>query len=145
MPHLTITRLKLKSAPQIPAFLKANEPTFEQVVRAEGFLAGKALLDFSGAAWTQTLWEKPENMKAFYLSGEHRKLMGSLNEFACEASTRSVELPDSRLPSWWAACKMLQQEARYSAILREPTTMHQQQKTPTLWFPLLSRPLRPVK
>lgn len=145
MPYLTITRLKVKSVRQLPAFIRANQPTFDQVVRSDGFLAGKALVDFSGAAWTQTLWETSEHMKAFYFSGAHRKLMGRLNEFACEASTRSLELPDAHLPSWWAACKLLQQEARYSAALREPTSMHQKQQTPSLWFPLLSRPLKAVR
>lgn len=143
MPFLAITRLKLKSVRQVPAFLRANEPSFQQAMASEGFMGGKALLDFSASAWTQTLWRDADCIRRFYLQGEHRQLMIQLNEFACEASTCSMEFAESRLPSWWQASRILQAKAHYSQALKTPSPHHQRQHIPNLWFPLLSRALHP--
>lgn len=141
MPYLSVTRLKLKSRRMVPGFLKAIQPTFDQVVRSPGYLDGKALVDFSGGAWTMTLWTDQESMRKFYLSGAHRALMPRLDEFSCEACNRGAPTDNEGLLSWREARNFLAEGAKYQHVA-QPSLHHMEQYIPTLWFPLLSQRLK---
>lgn len=144
MPYLTITRLRLKSRLMTPKFLAANEPIFQQLMQSEGYLDGKTLLDFGRGAWTISLWKDAESMKRFYQSGAHRAMMPLLDYYADEGANRTVEYGQYTLPSWKKARDILAAGAKFSAGVRTAPSPNQRNGLiPKLWFPLLSRPLKP--
>jgi hypothetical protein len=141
MPFLSVTRLRLKSRLMTPRFMKAIQPTYDQLMASQGYIKGKTLLDFSGGAWTMTLWEDQASMQRFYQSGAHRELMKSLAEFSCEAAVRSAPVDSDRLISWREAGRFMNRGARFNPGVKEPTANHMARHIPLVWLPLLNKPL----
>lgn len=69
MPHLVVTRLKLKSKRLMLDYQKQNIPVFKQILAAPGFIRGKAMSTLYGDMWTMSLWGSEDDMNAFYRSG----------------------------------------------------------------------------
>lgn len=100
MAFLSMIRLQVKSILLFPKFIILNEAIVKQIRFSNGFKKGKTLLDPSLGAWTMTLWESGEAMRAFYTSGAHRNIMPSLSFYANEAVVAHVDLDEDDLPTW---------------------------------------------
>lgn len=117
MPHISLTRLRLRSIRFFPHFAWHAFRSHQQVARAAGFLAGSILPDRSLTFWTMTAWDSPESMRAYMLSGAHRDAMPRLMHWCDEASVAHWSQPDSTLPSWSDADLRMRTSGRPSKVL----------------------------
>lgn len=138
MPHLVVTRLKLKSKLQMLDYQKQNIPVFKQILAAPGFIRGKAMSTLYGDMWTMSLWGSEDDMNAFYRSGAHRQVMPLLQTLACEAA--AVSFVASDLCSWKQAHAEMRRHARFQAI-REPSESQLAGCIPDLAFLTFSAPM----
>jgi quinol monooxygenase YgiN len=123
MAFISITRLRLRSAWQLPRFIWLTIPAASQARKAEGNLGMDALRDANLAFWTKSAWRDEAAMRAFMLSGAHRKAMPVLKDMCDEASGVHWEQESSSLPSWQEAHRRLQEGGRRVHVLT-PTANH---------------------
>ncbi len=124
MSYLSMTRLKLKSPRHLIPFWIYNEKVVWQVRKAEGFLRGRWLANYSLSMWTTTLWESQQVAKKFYLQGSHREAMTRLSKWSSEAVLCSQDINTTELPSWQKVGDELAHQGRFVAI-EEPSFNHQ--------------------
>ena len=86
MPHVSITRLRVRSWRYLPAFFVAALRSALQARRAKGNLAVGMLREARNTFWTRSLWTDEAAMRAFMVSGAHRMIMPRLLEWCDEAS-----------------------------------------------------------
>lgn len=143
MPVLAMTRLKLKSARLLPKFILENETAVKQLKTAKGFICGKTLAEPSLGMWTTTLWDSEENMRAYYISDAHSKLMPKLSHYACEAVTTHISFDEKKLPSWGFVHEQLSSKGRFSTVLKEPSQDHLNCFIKFPKITIFTRPLKP--
>jgi hypothetical protein len=91
---------------------------------------GTALLrDAQRAFWTRTMWSSEEAMKAFMLSGPHRKAMPKLMDWCNEAALVDWVQESDREPDWNEAHRRLQQQGRRSKV-RHPSAAQESYEIP---------------
>lgn len=95
MPHLSITRLRLRRFWFVPAFLRHAQSSITQVRGASGFIMGYTAYERPLAFWTVTIWKDAASKTAYYTSGVHREAMPRLLHWCDEASVASVEIDDT--------------------------------------------------
>jgi hypothetical protein len=115
MASLSITRLCLRSYRYLPGLLWYSLLSARQARRADGCL-GVALTRRGGAFWTLTVWRDSAAMRAFMLSGSHRKVMPKLAEWCDEASVARLERHDEHLPDWPEAERLMAEHGRQSPV-----------------------------
>lgn len=54
---VSVTRLRVRSFLNLPAFLWMTFLAQRQTVRAPGFIGGRLLIDYQRTFWTLTVWE----------------------------------------------------------------------------------------
>ncbi|MGN6390280.1 MAG: hypothetical protein ACTHL1_12290 [Burkholderiaceae bacterium] len=140
---LALTRLRLRSPWLLPRFLARNAAIIRQATCSPGFLAGAILPEPALVFWTMTLWESPEAMRGYVLSGPHRAAMPALAALASES--RTAQLPhEGALPSWDAAYRLLDSAAPFAGRLERPSPDHQAGIMRPPRFVFLARPLKPA-
>ena len=116
MPFVSITRLRVRSWRYLPAFLVNAYRAARQAKRARGNLAISLLRDADFAFWTRTIWTDETEMRAFMLSGVHRRIMSRLPVWCDEAAVAHWLQDDLEPPSWPEACRRLRQDGRPSMV-----------------------------
>jgi heme-degrading monooxygenase HmoA len=116
MPFVSITRLRVRSWRYLPAFILQSFRSARQAQKAAGNFAVSVLRDADLAFWTRTLWSEEAAMRAFMLSGAHRRTMPRLLEWCDEAAVVHWNQDDFEPPSWPAAHRRLLNEGRPSKV-----------------------------
>jgi len=116
MPFVAITRLRVRSWRYLPTFLVNAYRAARQARRAPGNLAIALLRDADFAFWTRTVWTDESDMRAFMLSGVHRRIMSRLPEWCDEAAVAHWLQDGLEPPSWPEACRRLRKEGRPSTV-----------------------------
>ena len=116
MTFVSITRLRVRSWRYLPTFLVNAFRAARQARRARGNLAISLLRDADCAFWTRTIWTGETDMRAFMLSGLHRRIMARLPEWCDEAAVAHWLQDDLEPPSWPEAWRRLRQEGRPSTV-----------------------------
>lgn len=143
MPFVSITRLRLRALRFVPGFFLHTLRAQAQLRRAPGFQGGALLPDRRWAFWTMTMWDAPESMRTYILSGAHKTAMPRLLNWCDEASIVHWEQAEGRLPSWQEADRRMRQEGRTSKV-RHPSPDHAAMRfaSPRL---TAGAPIRPAK
>ncbi len=116
--HISLTRLRIRSAWLLPAFFLYAMRSESQVRSAAGFRKGSLLPDRKRTFWTMTLWDGPESMRAFMTSGAHMQAMPKLLHWCDQASVAHWHTEEAVLPSWEHATQRMRTEGRASKVLR---------------------------
>jgi quinol monooxygenase YgiN len=111
MPLISVTRLHLRSFWCLPKFFWHANRSASQARKAPGNLGVDLLKDPGLSFLTKTAWKDEAAMRAYMLSGAHRKAMPSIGELADEATTTHWEQASAALPSWPEARKRLDEKA----------------------------------
>jgi hypothetical protein len=72
--------------------------------------------DANFAFWTRTLWQDEEAMRAFMVSGAHRRMMPRLLEWCDEASVAHWTQDPCEIPSWLEAHGRMRAQGRRSKM-----------------------------
>ena len=123
MIFVSLTRLRVRSIRFVPFFGVYTTRSIRQVRKARGFLTGRLLADRSWAFWTMTAWDNAESMRAYMLSGAHKKAMPRLMHWCDEASVAHWTQPEPTLPSWVEADRRMREQGRISKVLN-PSAEH---------------------
>ena len=83
---VSITRLRLRSAQCLPAFIWHGMPSGMQARRAPGFRGMCVLADYRLTFWTMTGWDNQAAMRAYISVGAHKSAMPRLADLCDEAS-----------------------------------------------------------
>jgi hypothetical protein len=124
MAFISITRLRLRSIWYLPIFFRYAIPTNIQASKADGNLKLSSLNDAKLTFWTCTAWRDASAMKAFMLSGAHRKAMPKLLNWCDEAAVAHYETDDAELPTWPEAHRILIEKGRPSKV-NHPSPGHE--------------------
>ena len=116
MPFVSISRLRVRSWRYLPTFLVNAFQAARQARLAPGSLAISVLRDARLAFWTRTVWTNETEMRAFMLSGVHRRIMSRLPQWCDEAAVAHWLQDDPEPPSWLEACRRLRQNGRTSPV-----------------------------
>ncbi|MGA9393602.1 MAG: DUF3291 domain-containing protein [Candidatus Sulfotelmatobacter sp.] len=140
---VSVTRLRVRSAIYLPAFVWETFLSQWQVLRATGFRGGRLLIDARLTFWTLTLWENDRAMKVFRGSGAHAKVMPRLAKWCDEASYAHWASEIDSVPEWQDAYEHLVKDGRLSRVERpSPTHEARRFKEPRL-KPLIGADLKP--
>jgi hypothetical protein len=116
MPFVSVTRLRVRSWHYLPGFLIQSLRALLQAKFACGNVAASVLRDAHFAFWTRTIWTDEAAMRAFMLSGIHKRIMPRLLEWCDEAAVVHWVQDDARAPSWSEAHRRLQAGGRPSRV-----------------------------
>jgi hypothetical protein len=116
MPLVSITRLRVRALRYLPIFSFNALRAARQAKTASGNLAVSLLADANFAFWTRTLWQDDAAMRAFMVSGAHRKIMPRLLEWCDEASVAHWTQDSVEIPSWLEAHSRMLAEGRRSKV-----------------------------
>ena len=120
MVFISVTRLRLRSARFLFPFLWAVLFIRRQLMRASGNLGFQLRNESQMTFWTLSAWVDEAAMKAFMLSGPHRKSMPKLMEWCDEASVGHWLQETGNLPDWKEAHRRMVEEGRMSKV-RHPS------------------------
>lgn len=116
MPFVSITRLRVRSWFQLPAFLIQAFRAAHQAKAAPTSLTVSVLRDANRVFWTRTVWIDETAMRSFMLSGVHRQVMPRLSAWCDEASVVHWVQDVSQPPSWGEAHRRMRSEGRRSKV-----------------------------
>ncbi len=117
MVFISLTRLRIRSIRFVPLFAVQTLLSLRQVRKAPGFQTGALLADRSFTFWTITAWDSPESMRAYMISGPHKRAMPHLLHWCDEASVAHWTQPDATLPTWLEADTRMRETGRPSKVL----------------------------
>jgi heme-degrading monooxygenase HmoA len=120
---VSLTRLRVRSWLYLPAFFVQALRSAQQAKSAQGALAVSLFRDAHNTYWTRTVWDSDQAMKAYMLSGVHRRVMRSLPEWCDEAAVAHWTQESPQPPSWEEAHRRLQQSGRPSKV-NHPSEAH---------------------
>lgn len=123
MVFMSVTRLRLRSWLQLPAFARRTVGALRQARSAPGFLGGRLLPDRRLTFWTLTAWESQDAMGAYITSGDHLAVMPKLLDWCDQASVAHWTQDSADLPSWETADARMRTEGRASKV-RRPAPHH---------------------
>jgi hypothetical protein len=126
---VSITRLRLRSPRFLLPFIAYALLSERQARRAAGNLAADVTRDSHGAYWTRTVWRDNQSMRAFMMSGMHRRAMPKLLDWCDEAALVHWEQDSATPPDWQEAHHRLVTQGRQSKV-RHPSPEQE-----TLHFP----------
>ncbi|MEO8098973.1 MAG: DUF3291 domain-containing protein [Acidobacteriota bacterium] len=104
----------------MPRFLWHALRSQAQARRAPGNLSLDVLNDTRFAFWTRSSWQDEASMRAFLLSGAHKKAMPTLAHMCDEAAIVHWEQEGGELPTWQEAHRRLVESGRPSRV-RHPS------------------------
>jgi Domain of unknown function (DUF3291) len=141
----SVTRLRVRSFLNLPAFLWMTFRARRQTIRAPGFLGGALLIDNVKTYWTLTTWEDEKTMKTFRGSGAHARVMPKLAEWCDEAAYAHWSMTDEAIPNWPEAYERLLSEGRLSRVSR-PSPGHAAREFPKPRLqPMIGQTLKRVR
>jgi uncharacterized protein DUF3291 len=129
MPLVSVTRLRVGRWRYLLSFLLYALASTRQARRAPRNLAVSVLNDADFAFWTSTVWADEAGMRAFMLSGAHRRVMPRLLDWCDEASVVHWSQDAAEPPPWPEAHRRLQTEGRRSRV-RYPSDRQQRFEIP---------------
>jgi heme-degrading monooxygenase HmoA len=129
MPFVSVTRLRVRAFRYLPAFLWGAFGSARQAKTAPGSRAVSVLADASRAFWTCTVWDDERAMRAFMVSGSHRRVMPRLLEWCDEASVVHWTQDGAAPPSWQDAHQRMLREGRRSKV-NHPSAAQQRFEIP---------------
>lgn len=140
MPHISITRLRLRSIFTLAAFARETGAITDQLRAAPGFIDGAVLAEGRLVFWTRSVWENAEAMKAFRDSGAHRVSMPKLMTWCDEAAV--VQWQGEPPRDWDEIYARLAADGRLSRV-KHPTKAHTERRFAKMlrWSP--EQPIRP--
>ncbi len=104
----------------MPGFAVHTMRSIAQVRRAAGYRDGALLADRKWTFWTLTAWGSEAAMRAYMVSGSHRRAMPKLLEWCDEASVAHWVQKGDALPAWEEADRRMRQTGRPSKV-RNPS------------------------
>jgi hypothetical protein len=128
MPHLSVTRLRVRSLWLLPGFLWLAVRSKRQAHQAEGCYAADVRREKGVVFWTRTVWRDPATMRAYMTSGAHKIAMRKLQYWCDEASLVHWDAEGRALPEWSEAEQRLKQAGRVSRV-RYPSPAHARGET----------------
>jgi hypothetical protein len=139
----SVTRLRVRSFLNLPAFLWMTFLVQRQAVHAPGFIGGRLLIDNLRTYWTLTVWEDEKSMRTFRGSDSHASVMPKLAEWCDEAAYTHWEA-DRLIPSLPEAYEQLLSDGRLSRVAH-PSQDHESRRfrKPRL-RPLIGANLKPL-
>ncbi len=138
-----MTRLKLKSMVYLLPFWIQNEQVVHQLRSSQGFLKGKELATPNLSMWTATLWDSREDIRDFYLSGSHKKVMRNIDKWSSEAVTGHQEVDFLEIPDWEQIRQELTRNG-YFINLKDASSKHQCKIISQPKITLLTRYISPI-
>ena len=123
MAFISVTRLRLRSVWYLPKFFWHAIPSNIQARKAAGNLGVDVLNEPRLAFWTRSAWKDEASMRAYMLSGAHRKAMPTLLESCDEACVAHWEQESATLPTWSEVHRRLTEAGRVSKV-RNPSPDH---------------------
>jgi hypothetical protein len=118
MTFVSVTRLRVRSAWFLPAFIFYAVRSLRQARKSVGCLAADVRREKALVFWTRTWWADLPAMRSFIGSGPHRTVMPKLQEWCNEASVVHFENTSSALPDWDVATLKIRLEGRVSRVRR---------------------------
>jgi hypothetical protein len=100
MPFVSITRLRVRAYRYLAVFLVQAFRCAWQAKASRDCLSVSIMREAHRTFWTRTVWTDVSAMKAFMLSGVHRRVMPSLLEWCDEASVADWVEESQEFPSW---------------------------------------------
>jgi hypothetical protein len=129
MPFVSVTRLRLRSLRYAPGFFWYTLRSSRQAGAAEGNLHVALLNDAHWAFWTRTVWRDRAAMRAFMVSGPHRKAMAHLPDWCDEAALADWEQESDEPPAWTEVHRRMRSEGRRSQV-KHPSPAQQRFEIP---------------
>ena len=129
MALISITRLRVRSARYLPAFLWYTALSTWQAKRAPGCFAVRLLRDTNNTFWTSSAWQDEAAVRAFILYGAHRRAMPRLLAWCDEASVVHWHQDAAELPNWSEAHRRMVEEGRRSKV-HHPSLAHNEYRIP---------------
>lgn len=123
MVFVSLTRLRVRSIRFVPQFVFDTLRSRSQVRSAAGFQGGALLADRNWTFWTITAWTSEQSMRAYMISGAHKRAMPRLLEWCDEASVAHWSQAENTLPSWTEADQRMRESGRISKV-RYPSAEH---------------------
>ena len=117
MIFVSLTRLRLRSIRFLPLLAVHIMRTNRQIRHASGFLEGALLADRDWTFWTLTAWNSQDDMRAYIISGDHKKAMPHLQHWCDEASVTHWTQPALPLPAWSDADQLMRTQGRPSKVV----------------------------
>jgi hypothetical protein len=121
MTFISVTRLRIRSIRFLPGFLYYALRSTRQARQTPGNVEVRTRNDANLTFWTATAWKDEASMRAFMMSGPHRKAMSKLIHWCCEASIVHWTQEASALPDWQEAHRRMLAEGRPSKV-NHPTS-----------------------
>jgi heme-degrading monooxygenase HmoA len=141
---VSVTRLRVRSFLYLPQFLWHAARSMRQTEHSPGFLDGQVQREARNTFWTVTLWNDPEAMNAFRLSGAHRAVMPKLLDWCDEASVAHGAQETAQLPEWAEAHRRIVAEGRPSKV-NHPSSDHSANRIPSPQPSRIRREMKPVR
>jgi len=116
MPVISVTRLRVRARQYVPAFYWYALWSLLQAKRADGCFRALTLVDAHRTFWTLTAWTDEAALKAYMLSGAHRKVMPKLRSWCDEAAVARWVQDSATLPDWHEAHHRLTVHGRPSKV-----------------------------
>jgi hypothetical protein len=117
MPHLSLTRLRLRSVRYLPALAWHTSRSTRQLRRSPGYLGGELMPNFRHLVfWTVTLWESTEAMRRFRNTSAHMRAMPKLLRWCDEAAVAGWDVTETALPSYDALRDRMARQGRTSKV-----------------------------
>jgi hypothetical protein len=124
MAFISVTRLRVRSAWYLAAFLFRALRSSRHARRSTGNLGVDLLTDSRLTFWTKTAWKDEASMRAFMLGGPHKRVMPKLADWCDEASVVHWTQENATLPDWHEAHRRMVAEGRKSR-LKHPSEAHE--------------------
>lgn len=145
MPFVSFTRLHFRAWHHLPAFLLHATRSTRQAQRSDGFVTGALSADFRHLTfWTATVWRDEAAMRAYLVSGDHRKAMPKLGGWCDEAAVAHREQPTSALPGADEALEIMLRQGRVSRLVHPSPGHAAGQTVPDGRPPRFARRLPPI-
>ena len=140
MPHISITRLRLRSIFTLGAFMRETQAIIGQLRESAGFIDGGVLAEGRLVFWTRSAWESADAMKAFRDTGTHRVSMPKLITWCDEAAV--AQWQGEAPKDWDEIHARLVADGRLSRV-KHPTKAHTEKRFAKMlrWSP--EQPIRP--
>jgi Domain of unknown function (DUF3291) len=129
MPFVSITRLRVRSWRYLPRFFWTAFLSGRQAKAAPGNLSVGVLNDANMTFWTRSVWTDEKAMRAFMVSGAHRKVMPRMLDWCDEASVAHWLQDSTEPPTWNETYQRMQSEGRRSKV-KHPSDAQQRFEIP---------------
>ncbi len=129
MAIISITRLRVRHWRFLPYFFVDTFRAALQAKAAAGNLAVAIVSEARNTFWTRSAWADEAALRAFMLSGPHRRAMPKLARWCDEASVARWAQDSAQLPGWDEVHRRMQAEGRPSKLAK-PSPDHLAYKIP---------------